>query len=64
MCVRVFVVGVREGQIPLVGSACLVLTVSADRDKMPDTLSRTDVGDDKPSLFTTMGLCEWVQSAD
>ena len=38
---------VREGQIPLIGSACLVLTVSADSDKMPNTLSHADVGDDK-----------------
>ena len=37
----------REGQIPLFEGACLVSTALADSIKMPDTLSHTDVGDDK-----------------
>ena len=52
LCVRVFVVGVREGQIPLFEGACLVSTALADSIKMPDTLSHTDVGDDKLTHHT------------
>ena len=38
---------VREGADSLLSSACLVSTALADSNKMPDTLSHTDVGDDK-----------------
>ena len=54
VCVLVLIcvcVGVRrrvsEGRIPLFEGACLVSTALADSIKMPDTLSHTDVGDDK-----------------